>query len=152
MKDKPSSSMRIRVYRDNICYPFIYLIHDKHMNIDRIYITLIPLACLKVLTQKQGLKPSITSAPHSIGLFLCNKFRLQNEPRPLGEGPKKHLPFARIVKHSALWTPPVGGALCMYTRACAENIFRAIKLCAMFVVLAFYLCDRNCFFSFSFLL
>jgi hypothetical protein len=62
------------------------------MNINRIYITLIPLACLKVLTQKQGLKPSITSAPHSISLFLYNKFRLRNEPRPLGEGPKNTSP------------------------------------------------------------
>jgi hypothetical protein len=39
-----------------------------------------------------------TVAPHSINLFLCNKFRLRRKRRPLTEGPKKHLPFARIAK------------------------------------------------------
>jgi hypothetical protein len=44
MKDTPSSFMRIRVHRDNMCYPFIhsYLFHVIHTNINRIYITLIP--------------------------------------------------------------------------------------------------------------
>jgi hypothetical protein len=91
-------------------------------------------------------------APRSISLFLCNKFRLQKEQRPLAEGLKKHLPFARIAKHSTLWAPPLSGALCIYTRAYAENIFCAIKLCVVFVVLALYLYDRNCFLSFGFLL
>jgi hypothetical protein len=36
-------------------------------------------------------------APRSINL-LFNKFRLRHERRPLAEGPKKHLPFARIAK------------------------------------------------------
>jgi hypothetical protein len=39
-----------------------------------------------------------TVAPRSINLFLRNKFRLRREQRPLAEGPKKHLPFARIAK------------------------------------------------------
>jgi hypothetical protein len=39
-----------------------------------------------------------TVAPRSINLFLCNKFRLRCERRPLPEGPKKHIPFARIAK------------------------------------------------------
>ena len=67
-----------------------------------------------------------TVAPRSITLFLCNKFRLQNEWRPLAEGPKKHLPFARIAKHFVLWAPSLSGTLCIYTRACAENILRVI--------------------------
>jgi hypothetical protein len=57
MKDTHSSFMRMRAHRDNICYSFIhpsiYLFYDKHMNINKIYITLIPLACLKVLTRER---------------------------------------------------------------------------------------------------
>jgi hypothetical protein len=82
-------------------------------------------------------------APRSISLFLCHKFRLQKERRPLTEGPKKHLPFSRIAKHYALWAPPLSDALRIYTRTCAENIFRAIKLCDVFSILAFYLYDRR---------
>jgi hypothetical protein len=58
MKDTPSSFMRIRIHRDNICYPFIhsfiYLFHNIYiyMNINRIYITLLASACLKVLTRE----------------------------------------------------------------------------------------------------
>jgi hypothetical protein len=52
-----------------------------------------------------------TVAPHNIDLFLCNKFRLQCERRPLAEGPKKHLPFARIANYNDLWDPPECGAL-----------------------------------------
>jgi hypothetical protein len=66
-----------------------------------------------------------TVALHSINLFLCNKFRLRRERRPLTEGLKKHLPFARIVNHSELWDPPSGGALSIYIEACVVNIFRA---------------------------
>jgi hypothetical protein len=65
-------------------------------------------------------------APRSISLFLCNKFRLRYERRPLAEGPKKHLPFARIVNRSDSWDPPLSGALCIYTEAHAMNIFCAI--------------------------
>jgi hypothetical protein len=60
MKDTPSSFMKIRVYRYNICYSFIYLLHDKHININGIYIILIPSACLKVLTREQ-LQSSVNS-------------------------------------------------------------------------------------------
>jgi hypothetical protein len=76
-------------------------------------------------------------APRSISLFLCNKFRLRKERRPLAKGPKKHLPFARIASRSELWGPSSSGALCIYMRVCIENIFRAIKHCVGFVVLAF---------------
>jgi hypothetical protein len=50
-------------------------------------------------------------APRSIDLFLCNNFRLLRERRPLAEGPKKHLPFARIANYTDLWGPPNCGAL-----------------------------------------
>jgi hypothetical protein len=33
-----------------------------------------------------------TVAPRSIDLFLCNKFRLRRERRPLAEGPKNTFP------------------------------------------------------------
>jgi hypothetical protein len=62
MKDIASSFMRIKIHRDNICYPSIhlYLFHDIHMNINRIYITLILSACLKVLTREK-LQSSVNS-------------------------------------------------------------------------------------------
>jgi hypothetical protein len=65
-------------------------------------------------------------APHSINLFLCNKFRLLYERRTLAEVPKKHLPFARIANRSEPWDPLLSGALSIYIEACAMNIFRAI--------------------------
>jgi hypothetical protein len=52
-----------------------------------------------------------TIAPRSIDLFLWNEFRLQRERRPLAEGPKKHLPFARIANDTDLRDPPNCGAL-----------------------------------------
>jgi hypothetical protein len=67
-----------------------------------------------------------TVAPHSISLFLCNKFRLRYERRPLTEGSKKHLPFVRIANSSESWDPSFNGVLCIYIEACATNIFRAI--------------------------
>jgi hypothetical protein len=67
-----------------------------------------------------------TVAPRSINLFLCNKFRLRRERRPLAEGPKKHLPFARITNHSESWDPPNYGALSIYIEGCVADIFRAI--------------------------
>jgi hypothetical protein len=42
MKDTPSSFMKIKIYRHNISYSFIYLFHDKHININKFYIILIP--------------------------------------------------------------------------------------------------------------
>ena len=59
-------------------------------------------------------------APRSINLFLCNKSRLRRERRPLAEGPKKYLPFARIDNHSELWGPPNYGALSIYLEACRQ--------------------------------
>jgi hypothetical protein len=65
-----------------------------------------------------------TVAPRSINLFYCNKFRLRRELRPLLEGPKKHLPFARIANHSDPWGPPSRGALSIYIEGYVTNIFR----------------------------
>jgi hypothetical protein len=75
-------------------------------------------------TVGRGRPPTV--APRSINLFLCNKFRLRCERRPLAEGPKKHLSFARIANHSELWVPPSGGALSIYIEAYVVNIFCAI--------------------------
>jgi hypothetical protein len=58
-----------------------------------------------------GKRRSPTVAPRSIDLFLCNKFRLRRERRPLDEGPKKHLPFARIENYTGLRDPPDCAAL-----------------------------------------
>jgi hypothetical protein len=44
----------------------------------------------------RGRPPTI--AHRSINLFLCSKFRLRRERRPLAKVLKKHLPFARIAK------------------------------------------------------
>ena len=67
-----------------------------------------------------------TVASHSINLFLYNEFRLRHERRPLAEGMKKHLPFARIANHSEQRDPPIGGALSIYIEVYVVNIFRAI--------------------------
>jgi hypothetical protein len=53
----------------------------------------------------------LTVAPCSINLFLCNKFRLWHEQRPLAKGSKKHLPFATIVNDTDIQDPPDHGAL-----------------------------------------
>jgi hypothetical protein len=64
MKDAPSSFARITIHRDDKYYPFIYrfiyLFHDKHMDINKIYITLIPSAYSKVLTRER-LRSSVNS-------------------------------------------------------------------------------------------
>jgi hypothetical protein len=52
-----------------------------------------------------------TVAHRSINLFPCNKFRLRRERRPLAEGPKKHLPFARIANDTDMSDPPNRGAV-----------------------------------------
>jgi hypothetical protein len=72
-------------------------------------------------------------APRSINLFYCNKFRLQGERRPLAEGPKQYLSFARIANHSNPWGPPICGALSIYIEGCVANIF----LCHLAFVLQF---------------
>jgi hypothetical protein len=72
----------------------------------------------------RGRPPAV--APRSINLLLCNKFRLRRERRPLVEGPKKHLPVARIANHSKLWDPPSRGALNIYIEGCVADIFCAI--------------------------
>jgi hypothetical protein len=75
-------------------------------------------------TLGRGRPPTV--APHNINLFLCNKFRIRCEQRPLAEGPKKHLPFTRITNCSEPWDPPTSGSLSIYIEACAVNIFCAI--------------------------
>jgi hypothetical protein len=52
-----------------------------------------------------------TVVPRSINLFLCNKFRLRCERRHLAEGPKKHLPFARIANNTDMQDPRNCGVL-----------------------------------------
>jgi hypothetical protein len=52
-------------------------------------------------------------APRSTDLFFCNKFRLRRERRPLAEGPKKHLPFARIANDTDMQTHQTVGC-CTY--------------------------------------
>jgi hypothetical protein len=67
-----------------------------------------------------------TVAPRNINLFLCNKFKLRYERRPLAEGLKKYLPFAKIANCSEPSDPPLSGALSIYIEASVVNIFRAI--------------------------
>jgi hypothetical protein len=50
-------------------------------------------------------------APHSINLFPSNKFRLRHGQRPLAEGPKKHLPFARIANDTVAGPTKPWGAM-----------------------------------------
>jgi hypothetical protein len=81
--------------------------------------------------------PSV--ARRSIDLFLCNKFRLRRERRPLAEGPKKHLPFARIANYTDLRVPPYCGALVIYIGACIVSIFHAISVAYIALVILTFL-------------
>jgi hypothetical protein len=88
-------------------------------------------------TFERGRPPTV--APRSINLFLCNKFRLQREQRPLAEGPKKHLPYARIANHSELRDPSSYRALSIYIGGCVANIFSCyLAVCAVFSILGFF--------------
>jgi hypothetical protein len=91
----------------------------------------------------RGRPPKV--APHIINFLLCNKFRLRHEQRPLAEGSKKHLPFARIANHFEPWDPPSCGALSIYIEGCVADIFVPSSFHAAVVVLAFLFCERNCF-------
>jgi hypothetical protein len=79
-----------------------------------------------------------TVAPRSIDLFLCNKFRLRHGRRPLAEGPKKHLPFARIANGTDMLGPPNCGALCIYiyiyelVLKAFLVLFQLLTLCLLF--------------------
>jgi hypothetical protein len=57
MKEAPSSFERITIHIDDKYYSFkcrsIYLFHEEHMNINKIFITLITSAYLEVLTREQ---------------------------------------------------------------------------------------------------
>jgi hypothetical protein len=81
-------------------------------------------------------------APRSINLFYCNKFRLRRKRRPLAEGPKKHLPFARIANHYKPWDPHSCGTLSVYIEGCVANIFHAI--------LVFLFSEFNCLWASAF--
>jgi hypothetical protein len=59
---------------------------------------------------------------------LFNKFRLRRERRPLAEGPKKHLPFARIAKVNDKWGPSICNALGIYIETHNDNICCAISI------------------------
>jgi hypothetical protein len=59
----------------------------------------------------RGRRPTVVS--RSINLFPCNKFRLWRGRRPLAEGLKKHLPFARIANDTDMLDPPSRGSLCI---------------------------------------
>jgi hypothetical protein len=85
----------------------------------------------------EGRRPP-TVAPCSINLFLCNKFRLRCERRPLAYGPKKHLPFTRIEDRTELRVPPICGAMSMYLEAYVMSIFRAnLAACIVFAISTF---------------
>jgi hypothetical protein len=85
-----------------------------------------------------------TVAPRSSHLFLCNKFRLRCERRPLAEGPKKHLTFARIANHSELWDPPDCGVLSIYIEACVVIIFSCyLADCVVFTILTLCFFELN---------
>jgi hypothetical protein len=49
--------------------PFTYLFHNKCINIIKIYTTLIPSACLKVMTREQ-LQSSVNSTEGTVHLFI----------------------------------------------------------------------------------
>jgi hypothetical protein len=85
-----------------------------------------------------------TVAPHNINLFLCNKFRLRRERRPLTEGSKKHLPFARIANHSKPQDPPNCGALGIYVEGYVAYFFVPSSFRAAIVILVFLFCECNC--------
>jgi hypothetical protein len=72
-----------------------------------------------------------TVVPRNINLFLCNKFRLRRERRPLAEGPKKHLPFARLVNPSEPRDPPNCGAMGIYIEGCVADILVDPPNCAI---------------------
>jgi hypothetical protein len=75
-------------------------------------------------------------APRNINLFLSNKFRLRRERRPLAEGPKKHLPFARIAKYTDMYGPPNREVLGIKIGTRIDNICCAISVaCAIFDIL-----------------
>jgi hypothetical protein len=70
-----------------------------------------------------GRRPPLV-ASRNIDLFLCNKFRLRRERMPLAEGPKKHLPFARIANYTGLRDPPICRVLSIYRGLCHEYFSR----------------------------
>jgi hypothetical protein len=93
-----------------------------------------------------------TVAPRSINLFLCNKFRLRYERRPLAEGPKKHLHFARIANRSEPWDSLTSGALSIYIyRGLHCEYFSChLALWVVIAILAFFFYEHNCFLASTF--
>jgi hypothetical protein len=74
-------------------------------------------------------------APRSIDLFICNKFKLQHGRRPLAEGPKKHLPFARIANDTDMLDPPIRGRYAYIYELVLKAflvLFQLLTLCLLF--------------------
>jgi hypothetical protein len=107
----------------------MYLRHEEEACIPKTKLPVIAYAESKWLNTFLRIfgrrRPPIV-APRSINLFYCNKFRLRQEQRPLAEGLKKHLPFARIANHSDPWDPPCCWVLSVYIETCVMSIFHAI--------------------------
>jgi hypothetical protein len=53
MNDMPSSfHAQIKIHKDEEYNSFTFIFHNIHMNINKIYITLIPSACSKMLMRE----------------------------------------------------------------------------------------------------
>jgi hypothetical protein len=124
-----------------MCLHLVCLRHEEEACILKTKLPVIAYAESKWLImflRTFGRRPPIV-APHIINLFYCNKFKLRREWRPLVEGPKKHLPFTRIVNHSDPWGPPSYGALSVYTETCVVSIF-VLSSCLYYVCYFNFLC------------
>jgi hypothetical protein len=94
------------------CPHLMYLRHKEKTRIPKTKLPVIAYAenkWLIMFLRTFGRRRPPTVAPRSIDLFLYNKYRLRCERRPLAEGPKKHLPFARIANDTDMQDPPNRG-------------------------------------------
>jgi hypothetical protein len=71
MKNKSSSFIKVRIYicKNVMAITNLYLFHNKYINIIKIYVTLIPSACLKVITREQ-LQSNVNSTGGNVHLFI----------------------------------------------------------------------------------
>jgi hypothetical protein len=133
----------LRSYLHLICFH-----HEEKTSILKTKLPVIAYAenkWLIMFSRTFGRGRSPTVAPRSINLFLCNKFRLRRERRPLAEGPKIHLPFARIENHSKPRDPPNCGALGIYiSKVVLQIFFMPSSFHAAFVILVFLFYECNC--------
>jgi hypothetical protein len=91
-----SHNLGVRSFCLRVASPYHAYLHPKLKPPVTVYVTLKNILVTFLRTFGRGRPPTI--APRSINLFLCSKFRLRRERRPLDKVPKKHLPFARIAK------------------------------------------------------